>query len=143
MGIMSPTPVPTRTLNIRNRGIAKKLGTKGKREQKRIGIAMALLLALAAATCDALSLITIGVSNYLLFWVPWLFALYFRSKGIRKGWLCFLAGLIEFIPIINLLNLQIIYVLAIIVSNWSTTARPKEASPPMPASDVHMLQNAA
>lgn len=132
MGIMPPTPVPTRTLNIRNRGIAKKLGTKGKkREQKRIGIGMALLLIMFASTYDALDiLLTIlgddyGIIDILFAPATLLFAMYLWRKGVRRSSLYLLAWLIEWIPILDVFNLQTVYVLVIIASNWSQTARKR------------------
>lgn len=122
----------TRTLNIRNRGIAKKLGTKGKkREQKRIGIGMALLLVMFASTYDALDIIlTIfgddyGIIDILFAPVTLIFAMYLWRKGVRRSSLFLLAWLIEWIPVLDVLNLQIVYALVIIASNWSQTARSR------------------
>lgn len=129
---MSSTPVPTRTINIRNRGIAKKLGTKGKkREQKRIGIGMALLLVMFASTYDALDIILTvlgddyGILDILFAPVIWIFAIYLWRKGVRRSSLYLLAWLIEWIPLLDVLNLQIVYTLVIIASNWSQTARSR------------------
>lgn len=122
----------SRTLNIRNRGIAKRLGTKGKRrEQQRIGIAMALLLVMFASTYDALDIIlTIfgddyGIIDVLFAPATLLFAMYLWRKGVRRSSLYLLAWLIEFIPILDVFNLQTVYVLVIIASNWSQTARKR------------------
>lgn len=113
-----------------------------------MGIAVALLLVLVASSYDALDILTtfiVGDDYWILdiLYFPFTagFWIYFRMKKINKRGLYLLAYLAEWIPVIDILNLQTAWALVIIWTNMTKTGEKLASS--VPAPKVNPLPKAA
>lgn len=145
--MLSPTKVPAPP-HVPPRAPTKKEDSSQTQQQqkqppaqqkKKMGIAVALLLILVASSYDTLDILTTfiigddyGILDILYFPTTIGFWLYFWMKGINKRGLFLLAYLIEWLPVVDILNLQTVYALIIIWTNMTKTGEKMAKNIPAP-----------
>lgn len=104
-----------------------------------MGIAAALLLVFIASTYDTLNILALltigddyGILDILFFPTTVGFWLYFRMKKMKNRGLFLLGYLIKWIPVLGVLNLQIVYALIIIWTNMTKSGEKMAKSVPTP-----------
>lgn len=111
-----------------------------------MGIAAALLLVFFASLYDmldiasfVLSLFTVSIAEWIMYIVDFIyipinvgFWLYFRTKKINRRGLWILSSIVEFLPIIDVLNFQTVWALVIIWTNMTKTGERIASSVPAP-----------
>lgn len=111
-----------------------------------MGIAIALLLVFFASLYDLLdilslilSIFTASIAEWIMYIVDFIFIpinagfwLYFRMKKIDRRGLWLLSSIIEFLPIIDVLNFQTVWALVIIWTNMTKSGAKVAQSIPAP-----------
>ncbi|PIP65218.1 hypothetical protein COU77_04125 [Candidatus Peregrinibacteria bacterium CG10_big_fil_rev_8_21_14_0_10_49_16] len=119
------------------------------RPRKKMGLFMAFLFFLTAFFYDALDVITtVFGDDYwildLLFFPPSVFWwVYFRVKHIRKRGLVWFAYCVELLPLLDVLNFQMVYAIIIILTNRSEKLARLTEKMPGPSKGMPKLKAAS
>lgn len=143
----APKPSPQRGGDMQSRATEQKTASSPPpKTKKKMGFAVALLLVFFSSTYDLLdvlsfllSLFTASLAEWIMYIVDFIylpinagFWLYFRTKKINKSGLWLLSSIIEFLPIIDVLNFQTAWALLIIWTNMTKTGEKLARSVPAP-----------